>query len=271
MLKIFDAHTHTYPDAIAAKACESLGKFYEFNVEGAGTYNDLESRSKDINIGGFLLFSVATNAHQVEKVNSTIAALVETSRSHGLKTVGFAGIHQDFPDFEGEIERSYALGLRGVKIHPDIQGVDINDKRLYPLYEILEAKHMPLYLHMGDNRAQYRFSSADKLVAILKDFPALSVIAAHLGGYKAWDESLPLLAGKNNVMYDTSSALWILTKEKARNIIYKLGVENVMYGTDYPVVDPASEFKRFMALDLTDRERENILWNNAARLLNLGE
>ena len=42
--------------------------------------------------------------------------------------MGFAGMYQDFPDFEGEIDRCRKMGLRGVKLHPDIQMLDIDDK-----------------------------------------------------------------------------------------------------------------------------------------------
>lgn len=271
MYKVFDIHTHTYPEAIAEKACVNLGKFYDFTVEGKGTYSDLENLGRENGVVGFLLFSVATNAHQVEKVNTSIASLAELSRSHGFKTVGFAGMHQDFPDFAAEIDRCRSLGLKGVKIHPDIQGVNINDKRLYPLYEILESYDMPLYLHMGDNRPEYRFSEASKLLEVLADFPHLRTVAAHLGGYKAWDDAVPKLAGHENVMYDTSSALWAMTPEKASEIIGKLGADNVMFGTDYPVMRTDEELERFFKLDLTDDEREKILCLNAFRFLGIDD
>ena len=130
---------------------------------------------------------------------------------------------------------------------------------------------MPLYLHMGDDRPEYQYSSADKLVRVLEMFPELVVVAAHLGGYKAWDFSVPLLAGRKNVWYDTSSALWAMTPEKADSIIAKLGVENVMFGTDYPVVNTKEELERFFRLTLTDGEREDILWNNAMRFFGVHE
>ncbi|MBQ8188073.1 MAG: amidohydrolase [Clostridia bacterium] len=269
MNKVFDIHTHTYPEAIAEKACVNLGKFYDFIVEGEGTYAHLESQAKENNVCGYLLFSVCTNAQQVQKVNSSIAALAELSRSHGFKTVGYAGMHQDYPDFRGELERCAELGLRGVKIHPDIQGVDINDARLLPLYEIMQETDMPLYLHMGDNRPQYRFSEAKKLAEVLDRFPRLRVVAAHLGGHKAWDEALEYLAGRPNVMYDTSSALWAMTPETAFDIIHKLGVKNVMFGTDYPVKNTAGELERFHAVGLSAEEEADILWNNAIRFLGL--
>ena len=269
MFKVFDIHTHTYPERIAEKACVNLGHFYDFVCEGEGTYAHLESQAEENYVKGYLLFSVATNAHQVEKVNTSIAELANLSRSHGFQSVGFAGMHQDYHDFEGEINRSYELGLRGVKIHPDIQGVDVNDQRLFPLYEILQCKKMPLYLHIGDPRPQYRYSEPKKLAEVLNNFPKLTVVAAHLGGYKSWNEAIEFLAGRENVWYDTSSALWAMTPEYAGEVIGHLGAQNVMFGTDYPVVNTKAELERFFKIKLTTTEQEDILWNNAMRFLGL--
>ena len=154
MTKVFDIHTHTYPEAIAEKACVNLGKFYEFNVEGEGTYAHLESQAAENNVGGYLLFSVCTNAHQVEKVNSSIASLAELSRSHGFKTIGYAGMHQDYPDFRTELNRCRDLGLRGVKIHPDIQRFELDGERARPMMVALEGR-LPLLIHCGDYRYDF--------------------------------------------------------------------------------------------------------------------
>ena len=270
MLKVFDVHTHTYPEAIAGRATESLGRFYDFPVEGAGTYAHLSSQAAENHVRGYLLFSVATNAHQVEKVNDSIAALAAKSRVDGFLTVGFAGMHQDYPDFAREIDRAERLGLCGVKIHPDIQGVNIDDVRMMRLYEILEGR-MPVYFHIGDDRPEYQFSSADRLVRVLEKFPRLEVVAAHLGGYKAWDNAEKYLVGRPNVWFDTSSSLWAMSPEKATDLILKLGTDRVMFGTDYPVMNTAGELARFARLDLTDAERQAILWDNAVRFLHLTE
>lgn len=271
MFRIFDSHAHTYPDAIAEKACYNLSHFYNFAVKSKGTYEDLEEQANECGVCGFLIFAVATNAHQVEKVNNAIAETVKKSLSHGYKTVGFAGMHQDYPDFLKEIERAQQIGLSGVKLHPDIQEIDIDDKKLLPLYEILEYKKLKLYLHMGDDRTIFRYSSPDKLKRITKIFPDLKITAAHFGGYKSFDESVPVLKGTPNVNFDTSSSLWYMTEEKAVEIIRTLGSENVMFGTDYPVMTLKEEIERFMKLKLTEKEREDILWNNAAKYYGLEE
>ena len=265
MYKVFDIHTHTYPEAISEKAVVSLGNFYNFVPEGKGTYADLEASASACNVRGFLLFSVATNAHQVEKVNSSIAALAQKSRDEGYLSVGFAGMHQDFPDFEAEIRRAEGLGLRGVKIHPDIQGIDIDDPKLLPLYELLQGR-MPVYFHIGDDRPQYRFSEPKKLRRVLDMFPKLEAVAAHLGGYKAADEAIEYLAGHPRVWYDTSSALWYLSTEEAECIIGKLGHDRVMFGSDYPMWTPGIELERFLELDLDDTTRQRILFGNYEQL-----
>ena len=86
MYKIFDIHTHTYPPAIAEKAVTNLNAFYEFVSEGRGIYDELEAAWSKCGGVGMLLFSVATNAHQVEKVNNYIAELVKYSQSRGWST-----------------------------------------------------------------------------------------------------------------------------------------------------------------------------------------
>ncbi|MBQ2766554.1 MAG: amidohydrolase [Clostridia bacterium] len=268
MYKIFDVHTHTYPEAIAEKAVTALGKFYNFVPEGKGIYRELEQIGADAHISGFLLFSVATNAHQVQKVNDGIAAQVRQSRAAGFSTVGFAGIHQDYPDFASELDRITEMGLRGVKIHPDIQGINIDDPRMMPLYAEMEKRKLPLYVHMGDNRPQYRFSTARRLVRVLERYPDLSVVAAHLGGYQAWMDA-PMLVAYPQVLFDTSSAIWAMTADYAGELIHILGTDRVMFGTDYPVKCYESELSRFFAVPLTEEERRKILYDNAARFLDL--
>nr|MBQ4318576.1 amidohydrolase [Clostridia bacterium] len=263
--KIIDIHTHTYPPAIAKKACENLAAFYNFEVTSEGTYDDLEKQAKENGVCGFLLFSVATNAHQVPKVNSSIAELAEHSRQNGFETVGFAGMYQDFEDFGGELDRCIGLGLKGVKIHPDIQQVDIDDDRMLRLYEEMVKRGLPLFLHMGDDRPQYRFSEPKKLARVLDRFPELEVVAAHFGGYKSWDGASEYLWGRRNVRYDCSSALWAMDEIEAERLIRGCGVDRVMYGTDYPIPHLNDYFDLFMKISLTEEERRDILYNNAKR------
>ncbi len=269
MFKKFDSHTHVYPPEIVEKATHNLGKFYDFTVDSYGTLEDLESQCRKNGVDGFLILSVATNAHQVEKVNTYAADCVVKAKKDGFIAAGFMAMHQDFPDMEREVDRAISLGLSGIKLHPDIQAVDVDDKRLMPLYEIASSKGIPVYFHSGDDRAEYRYSEPKKIAYIAETFPSLRIAAAHLGGYKAWDESLEYLAGRENVWYDTSSALWAMSVERADHIISKLGTERLMFATDYPTVTMESEIERFTAVTMSPRVREEVYFGNAMRLLDL--
>ena len=264
--KIIDTHTHVYPEVISKKATENLGNFYNFNVYGDGTLSDLKENARECGVDGFFLLCVATNPKQVQKVNDTLAENVRLSRQEGFEVAGFAGIHQDYENIPEEVERCISLGLNGIKIHPDIQEVDIDDQRLFSLYECCEGR-FPVFFHMGDDREKYRFSEPKKLAKILDRFPKLEVIAAHFGGYKAWNEAKEYLYGRDNVWYDTSSALWAMTPEKAKELIGLCAEDKVMFGSDYPVMTIPQYLDLFMKIDLTEKQRCDILYNNCKRFL----
>lgn len=267
MYKIIDIHTHTYPDAIAERAKVALEKFYVFECEGKGTVDDLAESSARAGVGGMLLLSVATNPRQTHNVNLWAAESVEKLVALGFEAAAFGGIHQDSPDMAADVEEIKSLGLSGVKLHPDIQGVNIDDERMYKLYSLCEGE-LPIYFHMGDDRPEYRFSEADRLIKVMRDFPRLRVIAAHLGGYRAWDKAAALAeAGGDRIMFDTSSALWAMTVERANELVRIIGTDKLMFGTDYPVLHAENELKLFMKLDLTESEREDILYNNAKKFI----
>lgn len=269
MYKIFDIHTHTYPELLSVRATANLGKFYNITVVGKGTVSDLMNESKNAGIGGFLILGVATNARQVSRVNEAVAADVKAAREAGFLAYGYAAMHQDTDNFAAELDYAQSLGLTGAKLHPDIQSADIDDERFFPLYSELCRRGLPLYLHMGDDRDVYRFSEPIKLARVLDKFPELTVVAAHFGGYRSWEEAKTYLAGRKNVWYDTSSALWAMTPEYARHLIDAFGIEQIMFGTDYPIVHSDDYLDLFMKIELTEEERRTILWDNAARFLGI--
>ena len=266
MNKFFDTHVHVYPDKISDKAVDNLAGFYDIKVSGNGTLNDYISQARDAGYGGMLLLTVATNPLKVAHTNCFAAEAMTTARDSGFLCGAFGGMHQDCPDMEAEVVRAVGLGLRGIKIHPDIQGVDIDDPRLLRLYEMMEGR-MILCLHMGDDRPRYRYSSPDKLKKVADMFPKLQIIGAHFGGYRVYDEAVNILAGTENIWYDTSSSLIYMDKSHAADLIHRLGSDKVMFGTDYPIPKLAEEADIFMHLPITDNERQMIMWDNAMRLI----
>jgi predicted TIM-barrel fold metal-dependent hydrolase len=92
-------------------------------------------------------------------------------------------------------------------------------------------------------------------------------VCAHLGGWSEWDDACRTLTGHENVYVDTSSSLYAMKPEEARKIIRCYSRDRVLFGTDYPMWNPAEELERFHRLQLTDDEEEKILCLNAQGLL----
>lgn len=52
-------------------------------------------------------------------------------------------------------------------------------------------------------------------------------------------------------------------------MVKDIGIERILFGSDYPWEDPGRAARIIRGLELTDREREAVLWRNAVKLLGL--
>lgn len=262
MYKVFDAHCHIYPDKIAEKASESIGRFYDMPMRYDGRVSTLEKIGERAGVEKYLVQSVATTPHQVRSINEFISLTVNSAPQ---RYVGFGTLHPDSPDIAGDLEHLKELGLHGVKLHPDVQGFKIDDYRCLKIYELCEKTDTPILMHCGDRR--FDNSNPNRLVPILDIYTSLTVIGAHFGVWSVWNENVEKMAGHRNFYVDTSSSFYAISREKAREIIYTYGVDRVLFGTDYPMWDPKEEVERLLALGLSDEENRKILYDNAYNLL----
>lgn len=258
-MRIVDFHAHIFPDKIARKASLAIGDFYGLPMSFDGTVNTLLELGGKSGIDTFVVHSVATVPQQVVAINDFIA---QTVSQHPEKLIGFATIHPDYDDIDKEVERAISLGLRGIKIHPDFQKFLVDSKEALRIYEVIEGR-LPILIHCGDFR--YEFSKARRIAAIANRFPKLQMVCAHFGGWSEWVESIAILKG-SHVLVDTSSSLYEITPEQARTLIHGYGVDNVLFGTDYPMWGPEGELELMSKIDLADEEREMIMHGNAERL-----
>ncbi len=259
--RVIDSHCHIYPEKIAERASMSTSNFYGIPSGANGTVATLLQDGLATGIDHFIVQSVATTPKQVKSINEFIAQSVE--EGNGLFT-GLGTLHPDSDDLAADVRHLQELGLKGVKLHPDIQQFKIDDHRCLKIYELCERDGLPILMHTGDNR--YDMSNPNRLLPILQIYSSLTIIGAHLGGYSLWEEASDRLAGTPNLYVDCSSSLPFLTPERAKNIIYQYGVERVLFGTDYPLFLPSQTVPLFMALGLSEEENRKILYDNAAKL-----
>lgn len=257
---IIDSHAHIFPDKIAARAADGISSFYNMRVRFDGSVGSLLEINRKAGVDRAIVQSVATVQEQVHNINNFVS---EQVKLHPQELIGFGALHPDFPGIGAETERIISLGLRGIKLHPDFQHFNVDDPKAYPIYEAAEGR-LPILFHVGDNR--YDYSSPKRLYNVMKRFPKLTIIGAHLAGWTKWDEAAELFSG--GVIYaDLSSSLYAMTPEHAAELIRKIGTNRVMFGTDYPMWSAVEELERFRRLPLTAAEQQDILYRNALRLL----
>ncbi|MDR2185924.1 MAG: amidohydrolase family protein [Treponema sp.] len=259
---VIDFHAHIYPEKIAAKAAASISGFYAIPVSKAGTVECLLECGRRDGIGRFVVFSAAAVPGQVQSINNYIA---ETAAVHGEFT-GFGTLHRDMQNPGAEIRRITDLGLKGIKLHPDMQRFNIDDEKMMDIYALLEGR-LPVIFHTGDYR--YPYSHPARLARVLDQFPRLVAVAAHFGGWSLFDLALEYLRDRF-CYFDVSSSIPFLGASRAEELIHIYGAERFLFGSDYPMWDPGSCLREFMGLNLSDGEQELILWKNAMRLLDGG-
>ena len=259
-----DCHCHIYPEKIASKAVAGTDHFYGTVAVGTGLVDDMLERADKTGVDKALVQSVATTPHQVGSINRFIAA--EVAR-YPDRLIGFGTLHPASENIAGDLDELQALGLRGVKLHPDIQDFKIDDYRALKIYELCEARGLPILFHAGDSR--YDRSNPNRLLPILRIYNRLTVIAAHFGGYSMWDEATEALAGLPNLYVDCSSSMPYLSDEKICEYIRRYGEDHVLFGSDYPMWTVEREVPRFLSLGLSDEAYSKIFSENIISLLRL--
>lgn len=261
--EICDAHGHIFPDKIAVKAVSAIGKFYDIEMESDnGVSAAIISSGREIDVTHYLVCSTATTTHQVESINQFIA---DECKKHP-EFIGFGTLHPDYDDIEGQVQFCIDNNLKGIKLHPDFQQFNIDDKKAFDIYEVTEGR-LPILFHTGDDR--YDYSSPERLKNVAESFPEQIMFAAHFGGYQRWEDSVRCLAGRENIFYDTSSSLPFMSTGYARKLISAFGDEKLFFGCDFPMWNHAEELERFMNLSLTDKQNSMILSQNFKKFFNI--
>lgn len=257
-----DAHTHAFHPKIADKVLCKLQDHYGIETVGTGLVDDLLLRAKRAGLDKVVVHCAATAAAQVVPAN---AFAIELRKSHS-EIIPFGTIHPDCTDWKAQLDRLRAAGIHGLKLHPEFQGFWLNDPRLLPIIE--EAQRDFVFMcHIGDKvRPEENPSCPYKLAALLDAFPDARFIAAHFGGFMHWNYALEVLAGRR-VWVDTSSSLEFIEEDTLRGFLKKHPRECILFGSDYPLYDPADEYHRLQQrTGYSDDVMEELL-SNAAVLL----
>lgn len=213
-------------------------------------------------------------------------------RSAPDRLVGFASISPDRhrPDLKVEWAVN-KLGLRGVKIYPH-SGFYPNDKRMDRVYQKCVDLAVPVVIHTGIKaiRMQWmKYNDPTYVDDVATNFPDLDVVMSH-GGYPWTEQFLAVAYSNPNIWVDITFLDYVektfskegLTEETIRRLTDLVGTERILWGSEGPSMslplfgshgpghyEQSMDFlvKRFDFL--SDKDKRNILGENAARLLKL--
>ncbi|MEE0946887.1 MAG: amidohydrolase family protein [Acutalibacteraceae bacterium] len=263
---LIDFHTHCFPDKIAEKAIEKLS-FVSGGLipHTKGTLYSLKEAMKREDVDTSVVLSIATNAHQQTSVNDFAAHI-----NNDEDIIAFGSVYPHSQDVMSELERIKELGLKGVKLHPDYQGFDVDDIKLKPIYKKISELGLITVFHAGNDYgyAPPYGATPEKMSKAIEWFTS-PVVVAHWGGVGCGEDVLKYLCSKN-VYFDTSYAYGTQPKYYFEKILEKHGADRLVFGTDSPWHTAGMEMRLLDTLKLTEEEKEKICYKNALKLLNRG-
>jgi uncharacterized protein len=166
-------------------------------------------------------------------------------------------------------------GARGIKLHPVVQQFEPSDPRMRPVFEACRELGFTVLSHTGSAKGGERFAEPSAFAGVLRDFPGLTVLLAHLGGGQ-WRQTVDLSKASPSVVFDLCEIVeWTgapnaPTAEQLGTMIKEIGHERVMLGTDFPWYDLDRTVELVMDLPvLAPEQKEMILGANAVRILGL--
>lgn len=208
--------------------------------------------------------------YPTRKTNEFIAKIVKDypDRFIGFADLNFNGSY--ILDKEVE-ELEYAvkeLGLNGLKIHPNNLNLDADDIRLVPILRKAAELNIPVMYHSNPCMTGFHENSApDKINKMIKIFPDIDFITAHMGGMKYLD------AYSGSTFVDISFTLLELVEfygiSQTNKILQMFGADRLIFATDYPEGDYKSYFDILNKMDFTDEEIKKIAYGNIEKILKL--
>ncbi len=258
---IIDFHTHVFPEKLAARAVENMGRQVHLTPCTDGTIACTEKLMKEQGVDQFVALNIAVSPRTQAHVNEFA---VETAGTHPA----FGSVHPDSPDALAALDALAAAGIKGVKFHNEYQNFFVDDEKAFPLYEKIEKLHLAAVFHGGYDPGfpPPVKASPERCARVAATFPKAKFIFAHLGGLAMPDDAVKYL--KNTAaLIDTAYMAGAYTPADAERVIKEFGADRVLFGSDCPWDTPANTLAFLKKLHLSEEETEKILFKNALKIL----
>ena len=172
-------------------------------------------------------------------------------------------------------------GIKLAKVHPSIDLHDVSDPAAAECYAKAEELGIALDYHTGPHGTRLSLAEPSKFDDIAWDYPNLTLVFEHLGGRTYFEQFMAILrnhgtgrifGGLTSVLSYETHKMWYLGPDKVSDLISCVGAGKLIYGLDFPwnsAKTNKKDIETIRALDITEKEKEDILGGNLASLLGL--
>ena len=290
---IVDAHTHRYPEEVLGDPqsfaqlhkewhwLELVGPDNKKSLQGWSTREKMIADMDKSEVGRAVLLGwYWENPETCKFQNQWCSQWIARDPD---RFIGFASLHPELQNPIESLKRSKDLGFLGIgECHPWLQGASIQNENWMKCMEFAAAEGWPVTFHVTEpvghdypGRVQTPF---EEFLWLARQLPELKIILAHAGGLFPFYELNPKIRPElKNVHYDLAACPLLYDPEIYRKLIEVVGVEKILWGTDYPLrIFPATQkepdfisFKNLVLkeAELSESERDAIFGNNLLALL----
>jgi predicted TIM-barrel fold metal-dependent hydrolase len=264
---VIDAHVHLFPGNLF----EAIWQWFDrhgwpirYRLSAGEIVEFLTSRG----IGHIVALQYAHKPGVARGLNQFLAGFC---RRHATVT-GLATVYPGEPAAAAILEEAFEAGLSGLKLHNHVQCFELAGPEMLQIYDICSQREKPLLMHVGREPKSpaypcdpYELCRADKVEAILKQFPKLKICVPHLGADE-FDAYRRLIEVYDSLWLDTTMTLGGYLPFSDIPDIADLREDRVMYGTDFPNLPYAwdREIKAVAGMALAERRLKRLLGENAA-------
>jgi 2,3-dihydroxybenzoate decarboxylase len=274
-------------------------------------------RLKEMDEAGIDMQVLSHGAPSAQKLSGDVAValtrrvndrLHDTVRAHPKRFGAFAALPTSDPAAAAdELERTVKLGFKGAMIHGMANGVFLDDKRFWPIFERAQALDVPIYLHPSVPhpavmdvyyndyakdfpqvvRAAWGYTVETATLAlrlvlsgVFDAYPRLKIILGHLGEtlpFLVWrvDEALARPGHKQvkfreifcGNFYITTSGFF--STPALMCCVAEMGIDHILFAVDWPFVANPPAVRWMQDVPLSDADKVKILSGNSQRLLRI--
>ena len=186
-------------------------------------------------------------------------------RKYPDRLVGLAVVNPHYPEEVGpELERCFEeLGMKGIKIHPTCNDYPVDGKGYEEVWRFASERGAFVLSHTWQGSST---CGPKMLASVAEKYPDLPIILGHSGGNpKGYEEAIEVAKDHPNLYLDLCGSL--ITGAWVERIVEAVGADRVLYGTDFPFIDPFYEFGKVCFAGIDEEEKKKILGLNMAEIL----